>query len=82
MGTAESLKPAGHHLTQTGGVMLWKLNAAFPSVVWQIYDWYLEPNAGYYFMRNAPANRYTSNGSTWTTARWPSSTGPISPVPV
>ena len=33
--------------------MLWKLNAAFPSVVWQIYDWYLEPNAGYYFMQRA-----------------------------
>ena len=33
--------------------MLWKLNAAFPSVVWQVYDWYLEPNSGYYFMQNA-----------------------------
>ncbi len=44
---------AGHHLNQTGGVMLWKLNAAFPSVVWQVYDWYLEPNAGYYFMQRA-----------------------------
>jgi exo-1,4-beta-D-glucosaminidase len=28
----------GHKLNQTGGVMLWKLNAAFPSVVWQVYD--------------------------------------------
>ncbi|QJD96376.1 hypothetical protein HH214_11110 [Mucilaginibacter robiniae] len=44
---------AGHKLTETGGVMLWKLNAAFPSVIWQIYDWYLEPNAGYYAMQNA-----------------------------
>lgn len=44
---------AGHKLTETGGVMLWKLNAALPSVVWQIYDWYLEPNAGYYAMQNA-----------------------------
>jgi len=44
---------AGHRLTETGGVMLWKLNAAFPSVVWQIYDWYLQPNADYYFMQNA-----------------------------
>lgn len=40
-------------LNETGGVMLWKLNAAFPSVIWQIYDWYLEPNAGFYFMQNA-----------------------------
>jgi hypothetical protein len=44
---------AGHKLNETGGVMLWKLNAAFPSVVWQVYDWFLQPNAGYYFMQNA-----------------------------
>ena len=44
---------ADRKLNETGGVMLWKLNAAFPSVIWQIYDWYLEPNAGYYFMQNA-----------------------------
>jgi hypothetical protein len=44
---------AGHKLNEIGGVMLWKLNAAFPSVVWQVYDWYLTPNAGYYFMQNA-----------------------------
>lgn len=43
----------GHKLNETGGVMLWKLNSAFPSVIWQIYDWYLEPNAGYYGMQNA-----------------------------
>ncbi|HEX2968376.1 MAG TPA: beta galactosidase jelly roll domain-containing protein [Bacteroidales bacterium] len=44
---------AVHKLNDIGGVMLWKLNAAFPSVVWQVYDWYLMPNAGYYFMQNA-----------------------------
>jgi beta-galactosidase/beta-glucuronidase len=44
---------AGHRLNDIGGVMLWKLNAAFPSVVWQVYDWYMMPNAGYYFMQNA-----------------------------
>ena len=43
----------GHKLNETGGVMLWKLNASLPSVIWQIYDWYLEPNAGYYAMQNA-----------------------------
>ncbi|HUX84247.1 MAG TPA: beta galactosidase jelly roll domain-containing protein, partial [Chitinophagaceae bacterium] len=43
---------AGHHLNSTGGVILWKLNAAFPSVVWQVYDWYLDANAGYYSMQN------------------------------
>jgi hypothetical protein len=44
---------AGHKLNDIGGVMLWKLNAAFPSVVWQVYDWFLQPNSGYYFMQNA-----------------------------
>ena len=44
---------AGHKLNDIGGVMLWKVNAAFPSVVWQVYDWYLQTNAGYYFMQNA-----------------------------
>jgi exo-1,4-beta-D-glucosaminidase len=44
---------AEHKIRETGGVMLWKLNAAFHSVIWQVYDWYLEPNAGYYFMQRA-----------------------------
>jgi beta-galactosidase/beta-glucuronidase len=44
---------AGHKLNDIGGVMLWKLNAAFPSLVWQVYDWFLQTNAGYYFMQNA-----------------------------
>lgn len=44
---------AGHKLNDIGGVMLWKLNAALPSVVWQVYDWFLMPNAGYYSMQNA-----------------------------
>ncbi|MBB3186834.1 glycoside hydrolase family 2 protein [Microbacter margulisiae] len=53
MGYQGIFEAAGHILNENGGVMLWKLNAAFPSVIWQIYDWYLEPNAGYYFMQNA-----------------------------
>ena len=44
---------AQHRLNDNGGIMLWKLNAAFPSVIWQIYDWYMQPNAGYYAMQNA-----------------------------
>jgi hypothetical protein len=44
---------AGHKLNDIGGVLLWKINSAFPSVIWQVYDWFLMPNAGYYFMQNA-----------------------------
>jgi exo-1,4-beta-D-glucosaminidase len=43
----------GSKLDKTGGVLLWKLNAAWPSVIWQLYDWYLNPNAGYYFTKRA-----------------------------
>jgi beta-galactosidase/beta-glucuronidase len=44
---------AAHKLNDNGGVMLWKLNPAFPSVIWQIFDYYLAPNAGYYFMQTS-----------------------------
>ncbi len=44
---------AGSRLNDIGGVMLWKVNSAFPSVIWQVYDWFLMPNAGYYTMQNA-----------------------------
>jgi beta-galactosidase/beta-glucuronidase len=37
----------------TSGVMLWKLNSCWPDVGWQIYDWFLNPNAAYYFTKKA-----------------------------
>jgi hypothetical protein len=37
----------------TSGVMLWKLNSCWPDVCWQFYDWYLCPNAAYYFSKKA-----------------------------
>jgi hypothetical protein len=37
----------------TSGVMLWKLNSAAPDVVWSIYDWFLNPDAAYYFTKKA-----------------------------
>lgn len=37
----------------TSGVMLWKLNDCWPSVLWQLYDWFLCQNAAYYFAQNA-----------------------------
>ncbi len=42
-----------HGLDQVAGLLLWKTNPAWPSVVWQLYDWYLRPHAGYYFAKNA-----------------------------
>jgi hypothetical protein len=42
-----------HGMEQTAGVLLWKTNPAWPSVIWQLYDWYLRPHAGYYFVKRA-----------------------------
>ena len=53
MGYQAIFEAAGSKLNDNGGVLLWKINAAFPSVIWQVYDWYLMPNAGYYFMQSA-----------------------------
>ena len=45
---------ASHRMwTITCGVMLWKLNACWPSVLWQLYDWYLCQNAAYYYSQKA-----------------------------
>ena len=37
----------------TSGVMLWKFNSCWPDVGWQIYDWFLNPNAAYFFSKKA-----------------------------
>ena len=37
----------------TSGVMIWKLNASYPDFAWEMYDWFLNPNAGYYYVKNA-----------------------------
>jgi len=37
----------------SSGFAIWKYNSAWPSVVWQIFDWYLMPNAGFYGMQCA-----------------------------
>ena len=55
MGYQGIFEAAEHKLNERGGVMLWKLNAAFPSVIWQIFDWYMMPNAGYYYTQNSCA---------------------------
>lgn len=45
---------ANHRMwTITSGVMLWKLNDCWPSVLWQLYDWYLLQNAAYYYSKSA-----------------------------
>ncbi|MHB0958724.1 MAG: glycoside hydrolase family 2 protein [Pirellulaceae bacterium] len=38
---------------RNAGTHLWKVNAAWPGMMWQVFDWYLRPNAGYYSLRSA-----------------------------
>ena len=40
---------------QATGIVNWMLNSAWPSMYWQLYDWYLAPTAGYYGVKNACA---------------------------
>lgn len=40
-------------MDRVSGVLLWKTNPAWPSVIWQLYDWYLCPHAGYYYVKKA-----------------------------
>ncbi len=35
------------------GVVQWMLNAAWPKMYWQLYDWYLMPTAAFYAARKA-----------------------------
>ncbi|MGF7139872.1 glycoside hydrolase family 2 protein [Roseimarinus sediminis] len=32
----------------SSGYALWKSNSSWPSVVWQLYDWYLQAHSGFY----------------------------------
>ncbi len=35
------------------GLIQWKLNSAWPDLIWQLYDSYLEPNGSFYAVRKA-----------------------------
>ena len=38
---------------KTTGIVQWMLNSAWPSLYWQLYDWYGVPTAGYYGTKKA-----------------------------
>ena len=41
------------NVPHTTGIVQWMLNSAWPSMYWQLYDWYLVPTAGYYGAKKA-----------------------------
>ncbi|MCL1937940.1 MAG: glycoside hydrolase family 2 [Candidatus Azobacteroides sp.] len=40
-------------IPQTTGIIQWMMNSAWPSLYWQLYDYYLVPTAGYYAAKKA-----------------------------
>ena len=43
------------HIGTATGIVNWMLNSAWPSLYWQLYDWYGVPTAGYYGVKHACA---------------------------
>ncbi|NQU84283.1 MAG: beta galactosidase jelly roll domain-containing protein [Mariniphaga sp.] len=42
----------------SSGILLWKSNSSWPSMTWQVYDWYQQAHAGFYGTRKAAAPQY------------------------
>src|SRR5437870_13850678 len=42
-----------HEFTQSFGAIFWMLNGVWPSVHWNLYDWYYEPGGGYFGAKKA-----------------------------
>jgi len=43
------------HIDHATGIVQWMLNSAWPSLYWQLYDWYMAPTAGYFGTQSALA---------------------------
>ncbi len=43
------------NVPRSTGIVQWMLNSAWPSMYWQLYDWYMVPTAGYYGTKKACA---------------------------
>ncbi len=43
------------NVPEATGIVQWMLNSAWPSLYWQLYDWYGNPTAGYYGVKKANA---------------------------
>lgn len=41
------------HKPKSTGLVQWKLNSAWPELIWQLYDTYLQPNGSFYAVRKA-----------------------------
>jgi exo-1,4-beta-D-glucosaminidase len=41
------------HKPKSTGLVQWKLNSAWPELIWQLYDTYLQPNGAFYAVKKA-----------------------------
>lgn len=41
------------HKPKSTGLVQWKMNSAWPELIWQLYDTYLQPNGSFYGVRKA-----------------------------
>ncbi len=57
MANYEAMRPMfeSFHVNRpnTTGIIQWMLNSAWPAMIWQLYDYYLLPNAAFYATKNA-----------------------------
>ena len=52
-GTRAMFESFRSRMPESTGIVQWMLNSAWPSLYWQLYDWYGVPTAGYYGTRKA-----------------------------
>ena len=52
-GTKAMFEAFRANIPNTTGIVQWMLNSAWPSLYWQLYDYYLIPTAGYYGVKKA-----------------------------
>ena len=53
VGTRAMFEAFRIRVPRTTGIVQWMLNSAWPSLYWQLYDWYGVPTAGYYGTKKA-----------------------------
>ena len=52
-GTRAMFESFRARMPKSTGIVQWMLNSAWPSLYWQLYDWYGAPTAGYYGTKKA-----------------------------
>lgn len=54
-GTRAMIEAHRVNVPRSTGIIQWMLNSAWPSLYWQMYDWYLIPTAGYWSVKKGCA---------------------------